>query len=150
MMDKSAVGQQGAEFELDVERGKIHEFARAIRASDAAYFRRERQPSPPTFLTTMFFWEELVEGGNPWHLVKMSQERGMHAEQEYIFHGPPPVAGTRLRCRSKIESMYEKAGKRGGTMTFAVMVTEFRDESGTLVAEARMTGVETERAPEDR
>jgi hypothetical protein len=28
-------------------------------------------------------------------------------------------------------------------MTFAVMVTEFRDDSGRLVAEARMTGVET-------
>ncbi len=149
MMDRSAVGKQGAEFELDVERGKIHEFARAIRADDPAYFRREHQPSPPTFLTTMFFWEELVPGGNPWHLVAMSQERGMHAEQEYIFHGPPPVAGTRLRCRSRIESIYEKAGKRGGTLTFAVMVTEFRDDSGRLVAEARMTGVETERAPEE-
>ncbi len=149
MMDKSAIGAQGAEFELDVERGKIHEFARAIHATDPAYFRREGQPSPPTFLTTMFFWEELVEGANPWHLVKMDQKRGMHAEQEYIFHGPPPPAGTRLRCRSRIESIYEKAGKRGGTLTFAVMVTEFRDESGKLVAEARMTGVETERAPEE-
>jgi hypothetical protein len=29
------------------------------------------------------------------------------------------------------------------------MVTEFRDEQGRLVAEARLTGVETERAPED-
>jgi hypothetical protein len=45
--------------------------------------------------------------------------------------------------------VYEKQGKRGGTMTFAVMVTEFRDESGRLVAEARMTGVETERPPEE-
>jgi len=33
-------------------------------------------------------------------------------------------------------------------MTFAVMVTEFRDESGRLVAEARLTGVETERPPD--
>jgi len=29
-----------------------------------------------------------------------------------------------------------------------VMVTEFRDDSGRLVAEARMTGVETEKPPE--
>ncbi len=150
MMDKSALGAQGTEFDLDVERGKIHEFARAVHATDPAYFRREKQPSPPTFLTTMFFWEELVAGANPWHLVEMDQKRGMHAEQEYIFHGPPPVAGTRLRCRSRIEAIYDKAGKRGGAMTFAVMVTEFRDESGKLVAEARMTGVETERPPEEK
>ena len=150
MIDKSALGREGAPFELDIERGKVREFARAVHAQDAAYFRAEYQLSPPTFLTTMFFWEELVDGANPWHLVKMSQERGMHAEQEYIFHGPPPVVGTTLHCRSRIESIYEKAGKRGGTLTFAVMVTEFRDESGKLVAEARMTGVETERAPEDK
>lgn len=34
-------------------------------------------------------------------------------------------------------------------MTFVEMVTEFRDESGRLVAEAKMTGVETGRAPEE-
>jgi hypothetical protein len=150
MMDRTSVGREGAEFELDVERGKIAEFARAVRATDPAHFLREGALSPPTFLTTMFFWEERVEGANPWHLVKMSQERGMHAEQEYVFHGPPPAAGTRLTCRSRIESMYDKAGKKGGNMTFAVMVTEFRDPSGRLVAEARMTGVETERPPEEK
>jgi hypothetical protein len=32
---------------------------------------------------------------------------------------------------------------------FAVVVTEFRDESGKLVAEARQLGVETARVPED-
>jgi hypothetical protein len=150
MMDKSSVGKEGAEFELDVERGKIAELARAVHATDPAHFRRDGAACPPTFLTTMFFWEERVPGANPWHLVNMSQERGMHAEQEYVFHGPPPVAGTRLTCRSRIESMYDKAGKKGGNMTFAVMVTEFRDESGRLVAEARMTGVETERPPEEK
>ena len=150
MMDRSSVGKEGAPFELDVERGKIAEFARAVHATDEAHFRRDGAIAPPTFLTTMFFWEERVVGANPWHLVQMSQERGMHAEQEYVFHGPPPAAGTRLTCRSKIEAMYDKAGKKGGHMTFAVMVTEFRDESGRLVAEARMTGVETERPPEEK
>jgi hypothetical protein len=146
MMDRTAIGKQGEEFELEVERGKIREFARAIRASDPAY--SAGTTSPPTFLTTIFFWEEWVAGSNPWHLVKMSQERGMHAEQEYIFHGPPPAAGTKLRCVSRIEAIYDKEGKRGGAMQFAVMVTEFRDEAGKLVAEARMTGVETAHAPE--
>ncbi len=45
--------------------------------------------------------------------------------------------------------MFHKEGRRGGRLTFAVMVTEFRDRAtGKLVAEARMTGVETEKAPE--
>ncbi len=147
MLNQAAVGASGEPFELVVERGKIGELARAIGAEHPDH--RSAQPvPPPTFLTTMFHWERLRLDSNPWHRVGMSEERGMHAEQEYVFHGPPPVAGTRLLCTSRIESITEKHGKRGGTLTFAVMVTELRDDSGRLVAEARMTGVETERAPD--
>ena len=88
-----------------------------------------------------------MPGSNPWDQVAMSQKRGMHAEQEYIFHGPPPRAGTRLYCTSRVTDIYEKTGRRGGTLTFAVMVTEFRDAEGTLVAEAKLTGVETAKPP---
>jgi hypothetical protein len=147
MVDKAAQHAEGTPFELDVERGKVREFARAVLSEDPAYREGEHPVIPPTFLTTSFFWEEHVPGANPWHLVKMDQRRGMHAEQSYVFHGPPPRAGDKLFCRSRIESIYEKEGRRGGTLTFAVMVTEFRDASGKLVAEARMTGVETARPP---
>ncbi len=150
MVDKAALGAVGVPFEMDIERGKIREFARATCASPQAHpahFEGERPVIPPTFLTTQFFWEEAVAGSNPWSLVQMSQERGMHAEQEYTFHGPPPRAGDRLVCTSRIESITEKEGRRGGSMTFVVMITEFRDLEGRLVAEARLTGVETGRAP---
>jgi hypothetical protein len=146
MADKSAVGAEGVPFPLEVERGKVREFVRAIQASHPS-FEGERPVSPPTFLTTMFFWEADVPGSNPWEKVKLDPKRGMHAEQEYVFHGPPPRAGARLTCTSRIESVYEKEGRRGGKMTFAVMVTELRDEHGTLVAEARLTGVETAKPP---
>jgi hypothetical protein len=148
MVDPAALGREGKPFELDIERGKVREFARAVRATHPAFFAGEHPLAPPTFLTTMFFWEHDVEDANPWHAVGMDQRRGMHAEQEYIFHGPPPRAGTRLQCRSRVAEIFEKEGKRGGKLRFAVMVTEFRDESGRLVAEARMTGVETEKPPE--
>jgi hypothetical protein len=148
MADRSAVGKEGAPFEVVVERGKIREFARATRATHAEYFG-DAPVAPPTFLTTMFFWEEGITEANPWHHVKLDQKRGMHAEQEYVFHGPPPRAGTKLVARSRIESVFDKEGRRGGKLTFAVMVTEFRDESGKLVAEARMTGVETEKPPSE-
>ena len=146
MADRSAVGKEGVAFDVAIERGKIREFARATRSTHAEYMD-ERPVVPPTFLTTMFFWEEGVEGANPWHHVKLDQKRGMYAEQEYVFHGPPPRAGTKLVARSRIESIYDKEGRRGGKLTFAVMVTEFRDVEGKLVAEARMTGVETEKPP---
>ena len=100
---------------------------------------------PPTFLTTAFFWQ--TGDADPWQAVAMDQRKGLHAEQEFVFHGPPPRAGTRLTGVSRITGITEKQGRRGGTLTFAVMVTEFRDETGRLVAEARQTGVETAQAP---
>ena len=149
MVDKSAVGITGTEFELDIERGKVREFARAVHAQHPQHLKSEEAVTPPTFLTTMAFWEQDVDASNPWDRVKMDTKRGMHAEQEYIFHGPPPKAGDRLKCQSRIEKIFEKQGRRGGTLTFVVMVTEFRDPTGKLVAEARLTGVETGQAPKE-
>jgi hypothetical protein len=147
-MDTRAAGKKGTPFPLDVERGKIREFARAVKATHPAYTAGDHPVTPPTFLTATFHWELDVEGANPWNALQVDQRRGLHAEQEYVFFGPPPRAGDRLTCQSRIDRIYEKEGRRGGTMTFAVMVTEFRDESGRLVAEARMTGVETAKNPE--
>ena len=90
-----------------------------------------------------FFWEKRVEGANPWDLVQMSEERGMHAEQEYIFHGPPPRAGDRLVAQSTITEITEKTSRSGTVLVFVKMVTEFRDPADNrLVAEAILTGVE--------
>jgi hypothetical protein len=147
MVDWASKGAQGAEFELVVERGKVREFARAVRAGHAAYTGAEPL-APPTFLTTMFHWEVEVDGGNPWDLVDMSEERGMHAEQEYRFHGPPPTAGERLVARSRIDDIWDKQSRGGGTLTFVRMITEFRSaDSGELRAEAILTGVERAQAP---
>jgi len=141
MANFDAIGTEGTPFELEVERGKIREFARATGAENPDYLEAPNPPVPATFLTTQFFWQ--TPTSNPWQAVEFSRERGLHAEQEYTFHGPPPTAGTRLTGVSRITNIYEKQGRRGGTMTFVEMVTEYRDESGRLVAEAKMTGVET-------
>jgi hypothetical protein len=145
MVDQAAVGRTGEPFTMDVERGKIREFARATYSANPSYLDDERPVVPATFLTTTFFWQD--PAASPWAAVGMDRRRGLHAEQEYVFHGPPPRAGTRLRCRSRVAEVYQKQGRRGGTLTFAVLVTEFRDESGRLVAESRMTGVETAEVP---
>jgi len=150
MVNFAAVGKTGQPFPVSIERGKIVEFAAATRSRNPSYWADERPPVPPTFLTTQMFWQEWAgAGANPWGAVELDQKRGMHAEQEYVFHGPPPRAGTTLTAQSRIADIYQKEGRRGGTLTFAVMVTQFRDESGRLVAEARLTGVETAQVPGD-
>lgn len=147
MVDKTALGATGEPFDVAIERGKIAEFARAVHSTDPAYFDADAVV-PPTFLTTRFFWEERVPGANPWAAVKMSQERGMHAEQEYVFHGPPPTAGDVLTATSRIDRIYDKESRRAGTLTFVEMVTEYRDAAGRLVAEAKLVGMESSKAPE--
>ena len=46
-----------------------------------------------------------------------------------------------------VKDIYEKEGKRGGTMTFIEMVTEFSDESGKVVAESKNVLIITGKAP---
>lgn len=141
MVDKSALGNQGPPFQLDVERGKVHEFARAVHSADPAHFDSDTPIVPATFLATQMHWERLVPGSNPWDTVQMDPSKGVHAEQEYVFHGPPPKAGERLTAQSRIAEIWDKTG-RAGTLTFVKMITEFRDSDGTLRAEAILTGVE--------
>lgn len=134
MVDRSALGATGTPFELEVERGKLREFARAT-------FGTANDVSPPTFLTTAFHWQSA--DSDPWEQVRMDPSRGLHAEQEFVFHGPPPRVGDRLTGTSRISEVYEKTNRAGKVLTFVVMTTEFRDDSGRLIAETKLTGVET-------
>jgi hypothetical protein len=141
MTDPSAaVGLRGRPFEMGVERGKVREFARATHAPSSPYLEADQPPIPPTFLTVARLWQDAA--ANPWPAVGLDPRRVLHAEQEFVFHGPPPRSGTRLRGESRIERVYTKPGSRG-ELTFAVMVTEFYDVDDRLVAEARMTGLQT-------
>jgi hypothetical protein len=134
----SPVGTRGADYEMVVERGKIAEFAAAMQSRNPAYAGPDAVV-PPTFLISSALWAPdgaAVEHG-------FDRRRLLHGEQEFIFHGPPPRAGQTLRVSEQIVDRYEKPGKKGGLMRFAVVVTEYRGEDGALIAEARKTLIET-------
>ncbi len=141
MVDTSAIGATDEPFTMVVEYGKVREFARATKSAHPDYLATPIPVIPPTFLTTVSFWSP--PGRSVFSKVKMDLRRLLHGGQEYTFHGPPPVAGTTLTVQTRVADIYEKEGKRGGTMTFVVTVTEFRDEVGVLVAEAKSTAIET-------
>jgi hypothetical protein len=139
----SEPGVAGPTFEVHVERGKIREFAAAMQSADPAYAGADAI-IPPTFLTTAAQWAP--PGARADH--GFERARLLHGEQEFVFHGPLPRAGQVLDASEHVADRYEKEGKRGGTMRFAVIVTEFRDTDGTLVAEARSTLIERAAPPE--
>jgi N-terminal half of MaoC dehydratase len=138
MVNHAAEGATGEPFELMVEVGKIREFSRATFNDRQEY--QDGTSTQPTFLMTALHWQH--DSSDVLPLVEFDRERTLHAEQTFTFLGPPPCAGTKLRGQSRVDRIYTKEG-RNGLLTFAEIVTEYHDESGQLVATARMTGVET-------
>jgi hypothetical protein len=139
-------GRSGAPFTMPIELGKIREFARATKSRNLAYERHGDRPAltPATFLITSVFWQ--TPASDPYHGVHRNLERILHGEQEFVFHGPPPSAGDVLTGQSRIDAVYEKHGKRGGSLIFRELVTDFRDAEGNLVAEMRNTTIETSKS----
>ncbi|GAY11889.1 MaoC family dehydratase N-terminal domain-containing protein [Pseudonocardia sp. N23] len=128
------------EYEMVIERGKVAEFARATGSRSPGYFGDDA-PIPPTFLVTSSFWAPEGEDALVQRLG-LNLPRVLHGGQEFSFPGRLPHAGDRLTVRLTVESVTEKAGRRGGNMTFIVLLTRYLAPDGVVVAESRATTIE--------
>ena len=141
------IGKEIPPFEFPIERGKIKEFAEAIVDDNPVY----RDPAyakksgfgqvivPPTFTATKAFWRT---GGTNAEIAGLDNRFLLHGEEEYEYF-KPILAGDILTCRGKITEAYEKAGKRGGTMTFVVFEFTFHNQRGEKVLISRSTVIQT-------
>ena len=139
--------------ELTVEAGKVAEFAAAVR-DDSPVFRDsdiasqrgfERIPAPPTFTRMSMFPRYRPAGvGRLGFDLGFDIRYELHGEQAYEYARPVFVGDT-LSGRTTLTDAYEREGRQGGTMTFAVLETEYADETGELVVTERETIIE---APE--
>jgi acyl dehydratase len=150
-VDKSYIGRKGEPVTMHVERGKIREFAHAIKDDDPLYFdetyaaREAGGIMPPvTFLQTASHWDD--GPGRP--RLPFDLKRVLHGEQEYEFLAPIRV-GDVLTVVSRIADIYEKPGKRGGSMNFAVTETTYTNQHGTVVARAKHVTIETGQVVKD-
>jgi len=150
MVRKDIAGTKFGEFEFPVERGKIKEFARAILDPKPLYVDREHAKGrgfadvlmPPTFPATFAFHlpsENLVV--EMMQQLEMNIAASVHGEAEFTFERPI-TAGEILKGEMRVGNIYEKAGKRGGTMTFVEMTIEFTDEKGKKAAEMKNIFIE--------
>lgn len=145
-------GVSAPTFVFPVEMGKVREFATATGSSHTEYFATETPVVPPTFLISgLMFWGYTLDYPRDSAFAQLDLDRSMllHAEEEFDFPGQPPNAGQKLTAQSRISEVTHKKGRRGGELLFVVTETEFRDQSGRLVARNRNTVVKTERAAED-
>lgn len=105
--------------------------AEAIGDPQTAYL--DGAAAPPTFPTTFNFRLPVPS------LKAIDPARFLHGEQEYAYERPLR-AGDRITCIAKITDVADK-DTRLGPVTFAVVETEGRDETGALVFTGRATAI---------
>jgi len=147
---KEKVGESATTVEeFRIEAGKVEEFARAVKEDNPA-FRDEAAaaeqgfdavPAPLTFARVSTFPRYRVVEGRGID-IGFRQEYAIHGEQEYEYERALEV-GDVLTGETTLVDVYERDGGRGGTMTFAVLETEYRDQDGDLVLTERSTAIET-------
>jgi hypothetical protein len=132
---------------LRVEGGKVEEFARAIHDDNPEFRATERDDpvaAPLTFTRTSYFPQYRTAAAD-WEFgfeLGFDRDRSVHGEQAYEFERPVRE-GDVLTGVTTLAEVYQREGSEGGTMTFAVFETEFRDADGEPVVVARNTRIET-------
>jgi hypothetical protein len=151
-----------------IEAGHIMLFARAIGDANPAYYGALTGagdvPAPPTFVTASaqfdpdyplrpkigerWFGSGREASGRPQPAASSGGGggTGLHAEQHYTYHRPLR-AGDVLSATTRPGERWEKQGRRGGTLVFNEIITEYRDAAGELVVTAKTVGVKTEKVP---
>ncbi|MEQ8798125.1 MAG: MaoC family dehydratase N-terminal domain-containing protein [Salinisphaeraceae bacterium] len=139
MIDTSHIGRELPVHSVDVERGRLRFFAKAIGETDAVYRDTDAArgaghpdiPVPPTFL---FCLE--MEVPNPFAVyeelgIKVSQI--LHGEQRFQYHAMAH-AGDQLTFHGRITDIYSK---KGGKLEFVVKDTEVTNQDQQAIASLR-------------
>ena len=142
---------------MTVERGKIAEFARAIRDDNPIYFDEKKAraagfagiPAPPTFFEVWlrylnFALAEDRPRARPREGTTRAAGFDGGREVEYF---KPVLAGDTLTMTQRDAGSYQREGRRGGQLTFRVMECVFTNQRGEKVLVVRSTGVSTSQVP---
>lgn len=127
LIPRELIGHESEDILIEIERGAIRRFAEAVGDTTEACLRGEI--APPSFPTTI----RIPIPGLTYDLARV-----LHAGQEYRYERPIH-AGDRLRCRSRLQDVYQREG-RLGQMTFFIVDLEGRSaDNGEPVFTGRST-----------
>ena len=143
MIDRQYIGHAMPSFEVLVEKGRLHFFAKATGQTDPVYWDEVAAraaghpalPVPPTFL----FCLEIAspDPAAIRHLLGMDYRRLLHGEQGFTYHSLA-YAGDVLRFEQRIEDIYDK---KGGALEFVLRKTRVTKQRGKPVADLRTVTV---------
>ncbi|MGE2836901.1 MaoC family dehydratase N-terminal domain-containing protein [Mycobacterium sp. SMC-4] len=148
MSAESLKGYQWPESTVDVERGRVAMFAKAIGETDPIYFDVEAARAaghsdllaPPTFVFGLDLEHSDTLGVLEAHGVDLSTV--LHGEQRFTYHGEVH-AGDTLSLRAEFTDYYSK---RNGALEFLVRRSQLTS-GGDLVAEMESVSVIRNGAP---
>lgn len=141
MLDQSKIGHEFPSFTVDVEKGRLRFFAKAIGETNPIYTdevaAREAGHralvAPPTF--TMVLDMEGPEFLPFLDLLNMDIARILHGSQEFEYFAPI-YAGDSITVTARIADMFEK---KGGALEFVVMQHSYTNQDGELVVKSTNT-----------
>lgn len=141
MLDKSKIGHEFPSYTVDIEKGRLRFFARAIGESNpiytdeaAAHAAGHRAiPAPPTYMFSVDLdGPELLPILG---LLDLDIGRVLHGSQEFDYLGQI-YAGDSITQQCKIVDIYDK---KGGALEFVVQESSYTNQDGELVGKARQT-----------
>lgn len=137
MIDKKHIGRTTPPQTVDVEKGRLKFFAKAIGETDPVYTDEDAAeaagysalPAPPTFafcleMETNSLWDNIAAMGVPVGKI-------LHGSQTFKYLAPI-LAGDRITFVTKVSDIYDK---KGGKMEFIIEDTTATNQDGTPVAE---------------
>ena len=144
MAVKSLIGRQTSQGSVEVEKGRLRFFAKAIGETDPVYTDESAArdaghpglPVPPTFL--MCLNSEIGDLVELLNVLQMDLGRILHAEQSFTYHRMA-YAGDTLSFTTTVSDVYEK---KGGALVFVVQQTRVTNQKGEHVADLRSALVE--------
>jgi acyl dehydratase len=139
MLDRKLIGKSFPALINEVEKGAIRRFALALGDDNPLYVDEGAAKAagyrsllaPPTYLASLDGGVDVTEA------LKISERNVLVGEQSFEYH-QQLCAGDKVLVTTRIVDIYEKVGP-GGSMDFAVVENEGRDEKDGLVFRARRT-----------
>lgn len=137
MIDRKFIGYEPPPHVVDVEKGRLRFFAKAIGETDPVYTDEAAAraagyrslPVPPTLLFGLD-----MEVPNPFLILEtlgVDLGRILHGEQSFTYHADA-CAGDTLTFQSRISEIFDK---KGGALEFIVEDTKITNQDNVRVAD---------------
>ena len=132
MIDRKNIGRKLEPYTVDVEKGRLRFFAKAIGETNPVYTDDAgRMPIPPTYLFSLE--NEMPEPFGWLTSMGVKFDNLLHGEQSFKYHAMV-YAGDRVTFEPRIADIYDK---KNGALEFVVKETVVKNASGAVVAELR-------------